>query len=114
MPTLLLVLLIAAIGALVLIPTRRLFLAGWRTGALTIYLVGMVLLGLLVAELRGPARFLIPIFVLAYIAPFVTARDGIARLRGRMGGRQSGPGGPAPEEPPRPAPRNVTPPESRR
>jgi hypothetical protein len=58
---------------------------------------------LLVAELRGPARFLIPIFVLGYIAPFVTARDGITRLRDRINGSP-------PADPPRP-PRNVTPPD---
>ena len=116
MSPLLLVLLVAAIGGLVLIPTRRLFLAGWPTTALTVYLVGMVVLGLLVAELRGPARFLIPIFVLAYIAPFVTARNGIARLRGRMGGPPSRSGtktGETRDEPPRPAPRNVTPRDDR-
>jgi hypothetical protein len=78
--------------------------------------------------LRGPARYLIPIFVIAYIAPFVTARDGIARLRGRLGGpttptrptdangRTTDRAGGRPkaraEEPRRPEPKNVTPKEA--
>lgn len=84
MPSLALVALVVAIGILVLIPTRRLFLAGWPPRSLALYFVGVVALGVIVAELRAPARFLIPILVIAYIAPFVTARDGIRRL---LGGR---------------------------
>ena len=83
MPSLALVALVVAIGLLVLIPTRRLFISGWSARALAIYFFGLVALGLLVAELRAPARFLIPLLVVAYIAPFVTARDGIRRLFGR-------------------------------
>ena len=74
-----LVLLAGAIALLVLIPTRRLFLAGLPSTVLAAYFLFMLGLGLLVAELRGPARFLIPIFVVAYIAPFVTERDGAVR-----------------------------------
>jgi hypothetical protein len=81
-----LLLLIAIIGLLVLIPTRRLFLAGWSPSALTAYFLVVAVLALFVAELRGPARYLIPILVIAYIAPFITARDGIARLRNRISG----------------------------
>jgi hypothetical protein len=115
MSTLTFVLLTAAIGALVLIPTRRLFLAGWSSQALAAYFLIVVALGFFVAELRGPARYLIPIFVLAYIAPFVTARDGVARLRERFG--RPAPGAPgeragAGTEPGR-EPRNVTPPDER-
>jgi hypothetical protein len=64
----------------------------------------MLGLGLLVAEVRGPARFLVPVLIVAYIIPFVRFREGVARLTGR----------PAPPRGPstaaRPAPRNVTPP----
>lgn len=87
MPSLAFILLIVVIGLLVMIPTRRLFLAGWTPPALTTYFLAMLALGLFVAELRGPARYLIPILVLAYIAPFITARDGISRIRDRLGGR---------------------------
>jgi hypothetical protein len=85
-----LVALVVAIALLVLIPTRRLFLAGWSGRSLLAYFVGVVALGVVVAELRAPARFLIPLLVIAYIAPFVTARDGVRRLFGRSG-RSAGP-----------------------
>ncbi len=77
--------LLGAIALLALIPTRRLYLAGWSPRALALYYVGLVALALIVAELRAPARFLIPILVVVYIAPFVTARAGLARLFGRSG-----------------------------
>jgi hypothetical protein len=82
-PSLALVALVVAIGLLVLIPTRRLFIAGWSGRALGAYFFGVIALGVIVAELRAPARFLIPLLVIAYIAPFVTARDGVRRLFGR-------------------------------
>jgi hypothetical protein len=115
MPSLAFVVLIVVIGLLVMIPTRRLFLAGWTPSALTAYFLVVGALALFVAELRGPARYLLPILVVAYIAPFITARDGIARLRGRLGGAP-----PAPRDGPgsdrsqsrRPEPKNVTPKEA--
>jgi hypothetical protein len=112
MPPLAFVGLVVAIAVLVLIPTRRLFMAGFSGTVLTVYYMALVLMGLLVAEFRGPARYLVPILVIAYIAPFVTARDGLARLRGR------GPGGPARGAPSRadvrrPPMKNVTPTEPR-
>ncbi len=85
MPSLAFLALFGAIAILVLIPTRRLFLAGWSSRSLALYYASLVGLGILVAELRSPARFLIPILVVAYIAPFVTARAGFARLFGRPG-----------------------------
>jgi len=76
---------------LLLIPTRRLQLAGWPARALGSYLGGMLVLGLVAAELRGPTRFLVPILVIGYVAPFVTLRSGIERLLG--GGRRRKGGG---------------------
>jgi hypothetical protein len=64
-----------------LAPTDRLRRAGWPPRALGAYLLAMLLLGLLVAELPGPARFLVPILILGYLAPFVAARVGLDRLR---------------------------------
>ncbi len=112
MPSLAFVFLVVVIGLLVMIPTRRLFLAGWSPGALTAYFLGVLALGLFVAELRGPARYLIPILVVAYLAPFVTARAGLARLRGRIGGDPGAPDagtGANPTPGRRPDPKNVTP-----
>jgi hypothetical protein len=112
MPGLTFLILVMAIGLLVLIPTRRLFLGGWTSGPLGIYFAGMVLLGLLVAEVRGPARYLVPILVLAYIAPFITVRQGLDRIRGRLNGGVSRPANAGDTAADEPAPRNVTPPEA--
>ncbi len=107
--------LIVAIGVLVLIPTRRLYLAGLSTNVLTAYYLTVVALGLFVAELRGPARYLIPVLVVAYVAPFVTARHGIARLRNHMPGGPARPtvsGARTEPQPQRSEPKNVTPKET--
>lgn len=88
--------LVGIVALLLLIPTRRLFLAGWSQRALILYFVAMLGLGILVAELRGPARFLVPILIIGYLAPFVVASDGMARLLGR--------------QPRRPVVKDVTPP----
>lgn len=77
------VLLLALIGGLflvLLIPTRRLQQGGWPPRVLAAYLGSMILFGLLLAELRAPARLLVPIFIVAYIAPFVTVRTGLERM----------------------------------
>jgi hypothetical protein len=66
-----------------LAPAGRLRRSGWPAQAAATYLVVMILLGLLVAELPGPARFLVPILVLAYLAPFVADRIGLDRWRSR-------------------------------
>jgi hypothetical protein len=89
--------LVVVLAVLLLAPTRRLFLAGHRPGTLAAYLGGMLLLGILVAELRGPARYLVPVLLIGYLAPFMTLREGIARLLGR----------PAPPRVERTAPRPV-------
>lgn len=83
MPNPALLALVGLLFLLLLAPTRRLQLAGWPSRALATYVGSMLLLGLLVAELRGPARFLVPILVIGYLAPFVTLRSGLDRLRGR-------------------------------
>ena len=93
--TLLALLLISAL--LVLVPTRRLYLAGWSQAVIAAYFLGMWALSVLVAWAPGPTRFLVPIVLVAYLAPFVTLRAGLDRLLGR---------------PPRSSePRNVTPPD---
>ena len=62
---------------------------------------------MLVAVRPGATRFLIPILLVTYIAPFVAAPDVVARIarRGRGG---PGPGGPLG---PRPPMKDVTPPD---
>lgn len=101
-----LLVLAGVLALLVLIPTRRLYLAGWRGWSLVGYFVLVLAMGLLVAEVRGPARFLVPMLVVAYLAPFVSARAGIARLLGR-----GGPDGGGIDDDTRPPPKDVTPPD---
>ena len=104
MPGSALLALVVILALLVLIPTRRLYLAGWRADWLAAYYLVVLGLAVAVAELRGPARFLVPILVVAYLAPFVTVRDGLARLLGTP--RPPGPPASSP-------PKDVTPPEER-
>src|SRR5512141_948942 len=61
------------VGLLVLLPARRLQLAGLSGRAIGFYAVALWLAGLLLAVRPVGARFLVPIALLAYIAPFVAA-----------------------------------------
>lgn len=99
--------LLALVGILALvmvIPTRRLYLAGWSQQALLAYYLGMLLLAVAAAVVRGPARFLIPILVIGFLAPFVTLGPGLDRLLGRRP--------PPPPLPAEPRIKDVTPPEA--
>jgi hypothetical protein len=66
---------------LLLAPAGRLQRAGWPPRALGAYLIVMLGLGLLVAYLPGPTRFLVPIIVVGFLAPFVAVPAGIERWR---------------------------------
>ena len=73
------------LALLMLLPTRRLFLAGWDRPALTTYFVAMWSLAMLVALAEGPLRYVVPVLLLGYLAPFITFRAGIVRLVGGKG-----------------------------
>jgi hypothetical protein len=93
--------LLAMAGVLALvamIPTRRLFRAGWSTGGLTLYFLATWLLSVFVAAGPGRSRLVLPILVLAYALPYVPVPERLRRLLGR------------PER--RPPPKNVTPPDA--
>jgi hypothetical protein len=94
----------AVVAVAVLIPTRRLQLAGRSRDTLTTYFLSVWLLGVVVAVEPAPARFLVPILLVAYLAPFITIRAGIDRLFGSAAP-------PPPVEPDRPPMKNVTPPD---
>ena len=94
------------VGLVVLIPTRRLQLAGWNRDGLWTYFASVWLLGVVVAVLPAPARLLVPILLVAYLAPFLSVRAGLERLFGRPG-----PPPPVEPEPEKPPIKNVTPPE---
>ncbi len=102
--------LVGLVAILVLLPTRRLQLAGWRRESLATYFLAVWLLGAVVAAMPSPARFLIPLLLVAYLAPFVTLRDGLDRLVGRprVDRGSSGRTSDAPAEP-RPPMKDVTP-----
>lgn len=70
------------VALLMLPPTRQLFAAGWGRPALTTYFVAMWGLAMLAALGEGPLRFLVPVLLVGYLAPFITFRAGIGRLVG--------------------------------
>lgn len=90
-------------GLIVLLPARRLQLAGLTGRSIGGYALGLWVLGLLAAIRPGPTRFLIPILLIAYIAPFVASPERIARVL-RRGRRTIPPGQPM---------KDVTPPDDR-
>jgi hypothetical protein len=97
------------VAFLVLLPARRLQLGGLSARAIGTYAVFVWLLGMAVLVRPGMTRFLIPMLILAYIAPFVAGPDRIARFS-RMTRRG---GGDDQSAPPRPPIKNVTPPGER-
>ncbi len=85
------------LGLVVLLPARRLYLAGWSSAAIATYYVAVWILAFVIAWFPGRSRFLVPLLLVAYLVPFITFRLGVDRLARRLGVR--------------PPPRNVTPPE---
>ena len=81
MPSPALLTIVLVLFVVLLAPTGRLRRSGWSAQAAASYLVVMLVLGVLVAELPGPARFLVPILILAYLVPFVAPRIGFDRSR---------------------------------
>jgi hypothetical protein len=90
-------------GLLVLLPARRLQLAGMSGRTIGTYALFVWLLGLAVIARPGVTRFLIPILLIAYIAPFVASPERIERITRRRGRG----------DPPRPPIKDVTPPSER-
>jgi hypothetical protein len=80
-PGLILVFLVACL--LGMIPVWRLHAAGWRPGVLFSTWLAYSVAILLVVRIPGPTRFVLPILVLAYVAPFVAGPERLSRLLGR-------------------------------
>jgi hypothetical protein len=98
-PALLLTFLVATI--LALIPVWRLRVAGWPVRPLFIAWV-VYAAGIFVAvRFPGPFRILIPILVLAYVAPFVAGPERLSRV---LSGRRREPPGVIIDVTPRPLP----------
>ena len=94
-PVLLVMVLVAAL--LGLIPVWRLRIAGWPTRWLVLAWIGYAASILLAVRAPMATRFLLPILVLAYVAPFIAGPERLSRVLRR------------PPEPPRPI-IDVTPP----
>ncbi len=86
LPALLLTLLVA--GLLALLPVWRLRVAGWSAGALfaawLVYGIGI----LMALRFAAASRFLLPILVLGFLAPFVAGPERLSRV---LGGRRPKP-----------------------
>ena len=85
------------LGLLVLIPARRLREAGLSRGSVGLYALTLWSLAMLVAVRPGATRIVIPLLLLAYIAPFIAGPDVLGRVLRR--------------QPSRPPIKNVTPPD---
>ena len=85
------------VGLLALVPARRLFGRGFDGTLVAVYFVVVWLVGVLVLIGATRSRLFVPILLILYVLPFVTARSGLVRLLD--GARQRG----------RSQPRNVTP-----
>ena len=97
------------LGLIILLPARRLQLAGFRGRAIGLYAACLWALAFFLAMRPVAARFLIPILLIAYLAPFVAGPERLSRIVQRRPGRGGGPG--ATSEPPKPPIKNVTPPD---
>jgi hypothetical protein len=98
------------IGLLILVPARRLQLAGLTPRTIGLYALTLWLLAMIVAIQPVATRVLVPILLISYIAPFVAAPDTVRRVlrQGERPGSGRASGGPTA----RPPMKNVTPPES--
>ncbi len=100
------------IGLIILLPARRLQLAGFSRRSIALYAICLWALAFFMAVRPLAARFLIPILLIAYLAPFVVAPGRLSGIVTRGKG-QGGPGGPGSAGDPRqPQIKNVTPPDN--
>ena len=79
--------LIAAIlvtALLALIPARRIHLSGAQTIVIGAYFGALWFLELLIALGPGRSRFLVPLFIIVYVVPFIRWPASIRRLLGRQ------------------------------
>jgi hypothetical protein len=98
------------LGFVILVPARRLQLAGLTPRTIGLYALTLWLLAMVVAVQPVATRVLVPILLISYIAPFVAAPDTVRRVL-RQGDRP-GSGRSSGGVPGRPPMKNVTPPET--
>jgi hypothetical protein len=83
MPAPWLIALALALGFIVLIPARRLQLAGLSGRITGAYAAALWAMGMVVAIRPIGLRFLLPILLIAYLAPFVAGPEQVARVLAR-------------------------------
>ena len=93
------------LGFLVLIPARRLQAAGLASRTIGVYVLALWAAGMLLAIRPLGTRFLVPILLVAYLAPFIGAPEQVRRVLRR---RRASPPGDRSGAPPM---KDVTPPE---
>lgn len=77
-----LLLLVLLVMLLAMLPVWRLYRAAWRPGVLFAAWITYTIALFAVVRVPGPARFLVPILVLAYVAPFVAGPERLTRFMG--------------------------------
>jgi hypothetical protein len=80
-PALLLTVILASL--LAMLPVRRLHEAGWSSGALLTSWLVYLALAVAGLEFGAGSRFILPVLVVAFVAPFVAGPERLARLVGR-------------------------------
>jgi hypothetical protein len=93
------------VGLLVLIPARRLQLSSVSARATGLYVIVLWVLAMAVAIRPVATRFVVPILLVAYLAPFIAGPDQVRRLLRRPPPRDDGVD--------RPPMKDVTPPDQR-
>ncbi len=91
------------IALVVLLPARRLQLAGMSSRIIALYAISLWALAMFLAIRPVLTRVLVPILLVLYLAPFVTAPERVAGIVRRTRRRD--------DDLPRPPIKNVTPPD---
>ncbi len=91
------------IALVVLLPARRLQLAGMSSRVVALYAISLWALAMFLAIRPVLTRVLVPILLVLYLAPFVTAPERVAGIVRRTRRRD--------DDLPRPPIKNVTPPD---
>jgi hypothetical protein len=90
------------LALLVLIPARRLQIAGTSSRVIAAYAIGLWASAMFLAVRPGASRILVPFLLVIYLAPFVAAPERIGRILRRR-----------PPSDGRPPMKDVTPPDER-
>lgn len=108
LPTPWLIALALVVGLIVLIPARRLQIAGFSPRTIGLFALGLWLLAMVVAIRPAGSRVLVPFLLVLYLAPFVAGPDRLRRVATRGSARSDAV---QPGDAGKPPMKNVTPPD---